>query len=78
MEVTGNMLDDQARLPVVRPLRKRRIRAFSSTGDRFACVRSRGTPHGDILGVSRTTSPPLKGPETVKMARPPHNSGLEF
>jgi len=48
---------------------------FHRHDDGFASVRSRGTPHGDLLGVSGTTSLPLKGPKTVKMARPPHNSG---
>ena len=48
---------------------------FHEHDDGFASVRSRGTPHGDLLGVSGTTSMPLKGPKTVKMARPPHNSG---
>ncbi len=42
--------------------------------DGFASVKSRGTPHGDLIGVSGTTSLPLKGSKTVKIARPPHNS----
>jgi hypothetical protein len=45
-------------------------------GDGLASVTSSGIPHGDLSGVSRATSVPLKGPKTVKMARPPHNSGL--
>jgi hypothetical protein len=48
---------------------------FHQHGDGFASVRSRGTPHGDLLGVSGTTSLPLKGPKTVKIARPQQNSG---
>ena len=44
--------------------------------DGFAWVRSRGTPRGDLLAVSRATCAPLKGSKTVKMARPRHNSGL--
>jgi len=43
--------------------------------DGFASFGSRGTTHRDLLGVSGTTSLPLKGPKTIKMARPPHNSG---
>ena len=43
--------------------------------DGFVCVRSRGTPHGDLFGVSGPTSLPLKGGKKVKMARPQHNSG---
>ena len=44
--------------------------------DGFACVWSRGTLQGDLLGVRETTCAPLKGPKTLKMARPRHNSGL--
>lgn len=33
------------------------------------------SPFLKLLEVSGTTSLPLKGPETDKMARPPHNSG---
>ncbi|MGO9313368.1 MAG: hypothetical protein ACLQBD_14950 [Syntrophobacteraceae bacterium] len=47
---------------------------FHQHDDRFASVRSLGTPHGDLLGVSGTTCLPLKGPKTVKIARPQHNS----
>jgi hypothetical protein len=47
---------------------------FRQHDERFASVRSRGTPHGDLLGVSETTSLPLKGPKTVKIARPQQNS----
>ena len=48
---------------------------FHQRDDGFAFVRLRATPYGDLLGVSGTTSLPLKGPETVKMATPPHSSG---
>jgi len=48
---------------------------FDQSDDGFACVRSRGTPHGDHPGVSGATSLPIKGAKTVKIARPRHNSG---
>ncbi len=44
--------------------------------DGFAWVRSRGTPHGNVSGVSGATLLPLKGAKRVKMARPPHNSSF--
>ena len=48
---------------------------FHQRDDGFACVRSRGSPHKDLSGVSGTSCAPLGGPRTLKMARPPHNSG---
>ena len=64
---------DAAAEGVVRLKRGKRGR-FHQHDERFASVRSRGTPHGDLLGVSGTTSLPLKGPKTVKIARPQQNS----
>jgi|GEM_PF-1982079 len=43
--------------------------------DGFASVRSRGTRHGDLFGVSGATSQPPKGPKTPKIARARHNPG---
>jgi len=64
---------DAADEGVVRSKREKKGH-FHQHDDRFASVRSRGTPHGDLLGVSGTTCLPLKGPKTVKIARPKHNS----
>ncbi len=50
---------------------------FHQRDDGFACVRSRATPHGYLFGVSGATSLPLKGAETIKMARPRHNPGYD-
>lgn len=36
---------------------------FHQQDDGFAPVRSRGTPHGDLAGVSRMTSPPPRVPK---------------
>ncbi len=43
----------------------------------FACVRSRGTPNGDLLGVGGATFLLFNGAKTVKVATPPHNSGRD-
>jgi hypothetical protein len=43
----------------------------------FACVRSCGFPYGDLFEASGIIPRPLKGSKTLKMARPPHNSGSE-
>jgi len=48
---------------------------FDQRDDGFACVGSRGTPAETFFGASGAISLPLKGAKTVKMARPPHNSG---
>ncbi len=49
---------------------------FHQHDDGFGCIRWCRTPNGDLFGVSQGTSPSLTGAKTVKMAGPPHNSGL--
>lgn len=49
---------------------------FCQHDDGFAWVGSRGTLQRDLLGFRGTTCAPLKGPKTVKMARPPYNFGI--
>ncbi len=43
--------------------------------DGFACVRASGTPCGDLLGVTGAIFRPLSESKTLKMAKPPYNSG---
>ena len=52
------------------------IALFQQRNDGFAYVRSRGTPRGHPIRVSRAVPQPLTGAKRFKMGRPPHNSGL--
>lgn len=49
---------------------------FHQRDDGFACVRPCGTPYGDLFGVTEAISRRFKGAKRLKIARPPHNSGL--
>jgi len=48
---------------------------FHQRDHSFACVRLSGTPDGDPFEVTGANLRRLSQVKTLKMARPPHNSG---
>ncbi len=46
--------------------------------DGFSRARVTWDTHGEVSGVSGAVSLPFKGVKTVKMVRPPHNSGVKL
>ncbi len=55
-----------------------KIRLCQQPDDGFACDRASGTPCGDLFEVSGAIFRPLSEAKTLKMARPPHNSGYDL
>ncbi|MGO9119982.1 MAG: hypothetical protein ACLQPD_20510, partial [Desulfomonilaceae bacterium] len=53
-----------------------KIRLCQQQDDGFACVMACGTLCGDLFRVTGAIFQPLSEAQTLKMATPPHNSGL--
>jgi hypothetical protein len=77
--VVEKMVDGAAKVELRSQTGKKGL--FHQRDNGFARVRSLGTPHRDLFGVSGATYLPIKGAKTVKIVRPPqnvvwHNCGL--